>query len=95
MKKTRFTEPQIMAVLREAESGVAVPAVCRTHGISTASRSRSACMLRSANMRFSRRFHRRENSLPDGFLILLCLYRLHLAHHGGVHPAILRAPFVK
>lgn len=37
MKKTRFTEPQIMAVLREAESGVAVPAVCRTHGISTAS----------------------------------------------------------
>ena len=37
MKKTRFTEPQIMAVLREAESGVAVPAICRTHGISTAS----------------------------------------------------------
>ncbi|HHX90286.1 MAG TPA: IS3 family transposase [Paracoccus sp.] len=36
MKKTRFTEPQIMAVLREAESGVAVPTVCRTHGISTA-----------------------------------------------------------
>lgn len=35
MKKTRFTEPQIMAVLRESESGVAVPAVCRTHGIST------------------------------------------------------------
>lgn len=37
IKKTRFTEPQIMAVLREAESGVAVPAVCRTHGIRTAS----------------------------------------------------------
>ena len=36
MKKTRFTEAQIMAVLREAESGVAVPTVCRTHGISTA-----------------------------------------------------------
>lgn len=26
-----------MGVLREAESGVAVPAVCRTHGISMAS----------------------------------------------------------
>ena len=37
MKKTRFTEPQIMDMLREAESGVAVPAVCGTHGISTAS----------------------------------------------------------
>ena len=36
MKTTRFTEPQIMAVLREADSGVAVPTVCRTHGISTA-----------------------------------------------------------
>ena len=36
MKKTRFTEPQNIAVLREAESGVAVPTVCRTHGISTA-----------------------------------------------------------
>lgn len=37
MKNTRFTEPQILAVQREAESGVAVPAVCRTHCISTAS----------------------------------------------------------
>lgn len=37
MRKTRFTEPQIMAVLRQAEGGVAVPELCREYGISTAS----------------------------------------------------------
>jgi len=37
MRKTRFTEPQIMAVRRQAEGGVAVPELCREHGISSAS----------------------------------------------------------
>lgn len=37
MRRSRFTEPQIMALLRQAESGVAVSELCRERGISTAS----------------------------------------------------------
>lgn len=37
MRTTRFTEPKIMAVLYQAEGGIAVPELCREHGISIAS----------------------------------------------------------
>jgi putative transposase len=36
MKRSRFTEEQIIAVLREREAGVPTVDVCRKHGISTA-----------------------------------------------------------
>ena len=36
MKKSRFTDPQIMSVLRQAEGGRAVPELRREHGISAA-----------------------------------------------------------
>jgi putative transposase len=36
MKKSRFTEVQIMSVLRQAEGGMAIADLCREHGISTA-----------------------------------------------------------
>lgn len=37
MKTSRFSEPQILAILRQAEGGVPVPELCREHGMSAAS----------------------------------------------------------
>jgi len=36
MKKTRFTESQILSLLKEVETGKTVSEVCRKHGISDA-----------------------------------------------------------
>ena len=36
MRRSRFSETQIVGILKEADSGVAVKEVCRKHGISDA-----------------------------------------------------------
>lgn len=36
MKRSRFNEEQIIAILKEQEAGMATAEVCRRHGISTA-----------------------------------------------------------
>ena len=36
MKRSRFSEEQIIAILREQEAGVATAEVCRRHGVSSA-----------------------------------------------------------
>lgn len=37
MRKSRFTDHQILAILKQAESGAPVPELCREHGMSSAS----------------------------------------------------------
>lgn len=37
MKQSRFTDSQIMAILKQAEAGTPVPELCREHGMSSAS----------------------------------------------------------
>lgn len=36
MKKSRFTDSQIIGILKQAEAGSPVPELCRPHGISSA-----------------------------------------------------------
>jgi putative transposase len=36
MKKSKFTEAQIVSILKQAEDGMKVPDLCREHGISSA-----------------------------------------------------------
>ncbi len=36
MKKSRFSDSQIVAILKQAEAGSPIPELCREHGISSA-----------------------------------------------------------
>lgn len=36
MRTSRYTDRQILAILKQNENGVAVPELCREHGMSTA-----------------------------------------------------------
>ena len=37
MKKSRYSDSQIMSILKLADQGIPVPELCREHGMSTAS----------------------------------------------------------
>ncbi len=36
MKRSRYSDSQILAILKQAESGISVPQLCREHGMSSA-----------------------------------------------------------
>ncbi len=65
MNKSRFTDSQIIAVLKQAQAGAPVPELCREHGISSATfykwRSKFGGM--DVSMGFSR--HTCKNSSQD------------------------------
>ena len=37
MKKSRYSDSQIIAIIKQAEAGTPVPELCREHGMSSAS----------------------------------------------------------
>ncbi len=55
MRKSRFSEEQIIAILREQESGQATKDVCRRHGISAATFYKWNSSLATDPMRLRRR----------------------------------------
>ena len=36
MKKSKFSDSQVLAILKQAEGGIPVPELCREHGMSSA-----------------------------------------------------------
>jgi putative transposase len=36
MKKSKYSDSQIMTILKQSDSGIPVPSLCREHGISSA-----------------------------------------------------------
>jgi putative transposase len=53
MTRKRHTEEQIIAVLKDAQAGIGVPALCRKHGISDATfyTANEICRTRSRGSR--------------------------------------------
>ena len=60
MKKSRFTEEQMRAVLQEAESGVKIQDLCRKHGISEATFYKWRSMHRDPELLQARRLKQLE-----------------------------------
>ncbi|MCD1621065.1 transposase, partial [Salipiger manganoxidans] len=44
MKRSRFSEEQIIAMLKEREAGMSTADVCRKHGVSSATFCKTACL---------------------------------------------------
>ena len=57
MKKSRYSEAQIVSILKEAENGVPVSELCRTHGMSSAAgtlyqNAAELCLIKQAQQQY-------------------------------------------
>ena len=50
MRKSRFSDHQILSILKQAEAGTSVPDICREHGISCSTSTTLAGRVASFNL---------------------------------------------
>lgn len=72
MRKGRFSETQIVGIVKEKEAGLAVARVCRKHGISRASLFKEKAKYRGMDVSDARRSLRKRRRSSSGWWLIRC-----------------------
>ena len=65
MKRSRFTEEQIVAILREQEAGMSTAELCRKHGVSSATFYKWKAKFGGLDVSEARRLKALEDETPS------------------------------